>query len=124
MHRFIARGIDITGLELSPGPVNCIVAKTTISLLRLESPDSNPRGLAPLRPESCVDLSGQSLVMCEALDASIDAKLHVVGIENSLDRAGLMRLSGYLVLLTVDLPSYFTYGIRIVYCHQNSGKQG
>jgi hypothetical protein len=79
MHRFIARWIGLTSLELTSGPVNCIVAKTSVSLLRFESPDSNPRGLGPLRPEPRVDLSGQSPVVCKALDASIDAKLHVVG---------------------------------------------
>jgi hypothetical protein len=63
MHRFIARGIGITGLELTLGPVNCIVAKTTVSLLRFESSDSNPCGLAPLRPVPHVDLSGQSPVI-------------------------------------------------------------
>jgi hypothetical protein len=113
MHRFIARGIGLTSLELTLGPVNCIVAKTSISLLRFESPDLNPRGLAPLRPEPCVDLSGRSLVLCKALDASIDARLHVVGMEDSLSRARLMRLSGHLVLLIVDLSSYLTYGIQI-----------
>jgi hypothetical protein len=95
------------------GPVNCIVTKTSINLLRFESPDSNPRGLAPLRPKPRVDLSGQSLVVCKALDASIDARLHTVGMENSLSRARLMRLPGHLVLLTVDLSLYLTYGIRI-----------
>jgi hypothetical protein len=113
MHRLVARGIGITSLELMSGPVNCIVAKTSVSLLRFESPDSNPRGLAPLRPEPRVDLSGRSPVVCKALDASIDAKLHAVGTENSLSRACLMRLPGHLVLLIVDLSSYLTYGIRI-----------
>jgi hypothetical protein len=51
--------------------------------------------------------------VCKALDASIDAKLHTVGMENYLSRACLMRLPGHLVLLTVDLPSYLTYDIRI-----------
>jgi hypothetical protein len=37
--------------------VNCIVAKTSVSLLRFEPPDSNPHGLALLRPEPRVDLS-------------------------------------------------------------------
>jgi hypothetical protein len=95
------------------GPVNCIVAKTSVSLLRFESPDLNPRGLALLLPEPRVDLSGQSPVVCRAFDASIDAKLHTAGMENSLSRARLMRLPGHLVLLTVDLPSYLTYDIRI-----------
>jgi hypothetical protein len=113
MHRFFARGIGITSLELMPGLVNCIVAKTMVSLLRFESPDSNPRGLAPLRPVPRVDLSGQIPVVCKTLDASIDAKLHAVGTENFLGRARLMRLPGYLVLLTVDLSLYLTYGIRI-----------
>jgi hypothetical protein len=111
MHRFIARGIGLTSLELTPGPVKSIVAKTSVSLLRFESPDSNPRGLVPLRPEPRVDLLGRSPVMCKAFDASIDAKLHAVGTENSLNRARLMRLSGHLVLLTVDLSSYLTYDI-------------
>jgi hypothetical protein len=48
MHIFIARGIGITSLELTLGPVDCIVAKTTVSLFRFKSPDSDPRGLAPL----------------------------------------------------------------------------
>jgi hypothetical protein len=113
MHRFIARGIGITSLELTSGPVNCIVTKTSVSLLRFESPNSNPRGLVPLRPEPRVDLSGRSPVVCKALDASIDARLHAVGMENSLSRARLMRLPGHLVLLTVDLSSYLTYDIRI-----------
>jgi hypothetical protein len=113
MHRFIARGIGITSLELTSGAFNCIVTKTSVSLLRFESPDSNPRGLAPLRPEPRVDLSGQSPVVCKALDASIDAKLHAVGMENSLSIARLMRLPGHLVLLTVDLSSYLTYDIQI-----------
>jgi hypothetical protein len=47
-HIFIARGISITDLEHMLGTVNCVVAKTTVSLLRLESPDSNPHGLAVL----------------------------------------------------------------------------
>jgi hypothetical protein len=47
-HTFIAGGIGITSLEHTLGPVNCIVAKTMVSLLRLESPDSNPHGLALL----------------------------------------------------------------------------
>jgi hypothetical protein len=81
MHSLVARGIGITSLRLTSGLVNCIVAKTSVSLLRFESPDSNPRGLALLRPEPHVDLSGQSLVMCKALDASIDATLHTVGME-------------------------------------------
>jgi hypothetical protein len=81
MHSLVARGIGITSLRLTPGRVNCIVAKTSVSLLRFESPDSNPRGLALLRPEPRVDLSGRSPVMCKALDASIDAKLHTVGME-------------------------------------------
>jgi hypothetical protein len=80
MHSLVARGIGITSLRLTSGPVNCIVAKTSVSLLRFESPDSNPRGLALLRPEPGVDLPGQSLVMCTALDASIDARLHTVGM--------------------------------------------
>jgi hypothetical protein len=49
--------------------------------------------------------------MCKALDVSIDARLHTAGMENSLNRARLMRLPGHLVLLTVDLPSYLTYNI-------------
>jgi hypothetical protein len=57
-------------------------AKWTYHLLRFESPDSNPRGLALLQPEPRVDLPGRSPVQCEALDASIDAKLHTVGMEN------------------------------------------
>jgi hypothetical protein len=81
MHDLIARGIGITSLRLTSGPVNCIVAKTLVSLLRFESPDSNPRGLALLRPEPHVDLSSQSPVMRKALDASIDARLHTVGME-------------------------------------------
>jgi hypothetical protein len=113
MHKFVARGIGITGLELTLGPVNCTVAKTMVSLLRFESPDSNPRGLAPLRLVPRVDLSGRSPVVCKALGASIDAKLHAVGIENFLSRARLMRLPGHLVLLTVDLSLYLTYDIRI-----------
>jgi hypothetical protein len=84
MHRFIGRGIGITSLRLMSGPVNCIVAKTSVSLLRFESPDSNPRGLALLRPEPRVDLLGRSLVMCKALDASIDVRLHTAGMEYSL----------------------------------------
>jgi hypothetical protein len=100
-------------MELTSGSVNCIVAKTSVSLLRFESPDSNPRGLAPLRPAPRVDLSGQSPVVCKALDAYIDARTHAVGMENSLSRARLMRLPGQLVLLYVVLPSYLTYGIRI-----------
>jgi hypothetical protein len=95
------------------GPVNCIVAKTSVSLLRFESPDSNPRGLALLRPEPRVDLSGRSPVVCKELDASIDKRLHTACMENSLSRARLVRLPGHLVLLTVDLSSYLTYGIRI-----------
>jgi hypothetical protein len=89
-HGFVARGIGITSLRLTSGPVNCIVAKTSVSLLRFESPDSKPRGLELLRPEPRVDLSGQSPVVCKALDASIDAKLHTVGMENYLSRACLM----------------------------------
>jgi hypothetical protein len=81
MHDLIARGIGITSLRLTSGPVNCIVAKTLVSLLRFKSPDSNPRGLALLQPELRVDLSGRSLVMRKALDASIDARLHTVGME-------------------------------------------
>jgi hypothetical protein len=46
-HRIIARGIGITSLEHT---VNCMVAKTKVSLLRFESPDSNPHGLALLQP--------------------------------------------------------------------------
>jgi hypothetical protein len=113
MYRFIARGIGITSLRLTSCLVNCIVAKTSVTLLRFESPDSNPRGLALLRPEPHVDLSGQSPVVCKALDASIDARLYTAGMVNSLSRARLMRLPGHLVLLTVDLPSYLTYGIQI-----------
>jgi hypothetical protein len=108
MHRFIARRIGLTSLELTSGPVNCIVIKTSVSLLRFESPDSNPRGLAPPRPEPRVDLSGQILVVCKAFDASINAKLRAIGMENSHSRACLMRLPGHLVLLTVDLSSYLT----------------
>jgi hypothetical protein len=81
MHSLIARGIGITSLRLTSGLVNCIVAKTSVSLLRFESPDSNPRGLVLLRPEPRVDLSGRSPVMCKALDAFIEAKLHTVGME-------------------------------------------
>jgi hypothetical protein len=73
----------MTSLRLTSGLVNCIVAKTSVSLLRFESLDSNPRGLALPRPEPRVDLSGQSPVMCKALDASIDARLHTVGMEIS-----------------------------------------
>jgi hypothetical protein len=51
--------------------------------------------------------------MCKALDVSIDARLHTVGMENSLSRARLMRLPGHLLLLTVDLSSYLTYDIQI-----------
>jgi hypothetical protein len=51
--------------------------------------------------------------MCKALDAFIYARLHTAGMENSLSRARLMRLLGHLVLLTMDLPLYLTYGIRI-----------
>jgi hypothetical protein len=94
------------------GPVNCIVAKTLVSLLRFESPDSNTRGLELLQPEPRVDLLGRSPVVCKALDASINVKLHTVGMENYLSRARL-RLPGHLVLQTVDLPWYLTYGIRI-----------
>jgi hypothetical protein len=93
-HRFIARGIDITSLELTPGSINCIVAKTTVSLLRFESLDSNPRGLGPLRPMPRVDLSGRRPVICQALDASIDAKLHAVGTENSLGQSTLDANAG------------------------------
>jgi hypothetical protein len=113
MHRFITRGIGITSLELTAGPVNCIVAKTSVSLLRFESSDSNLRGLAPLRPEPRVDLSGRSPVVCKALDVSIEAKLYDVGTKKFLGRARLLRLPGHLVLLTVDLSSHLTYGIRI-----------
>jgi hypothetical protein len=81
MHSLVARGIGITSLRLTSGLVNCIVTKILVSLLRFESPDLNPRGLALLRPETRVDLSGRSPVMCKALDASIDAKLHTVGME-------------------------------------------
>jgi hypothetical protein len=81
MHSLVAGGIGITSLRLTSGLVNCIVAKTSVSLLRFESPDSNPRGLALLQPEPRVDLSGRSPVMCKALDASIDARLHTVGME-------------------------------------------
>jgi hypothetical protein len=81
MHNLIARGISITSLRLTSGPVNCIVAKALVSLLRFESPDSNPRGLALLRPEPRVDLSGRCPVMRKAFDASIDARLHIVGME-------------------------------------------
>jgi hypothetical protein len=81
MHNLVATGIGITSLRLTSGPVNCIVAKTSVSLLRFESPDSNPHGLALLRPEPHADLSGQSPVMCKALDASIDARLHTVGMK-------------------------------------------
>jgi hypothetical protein len=88
MHSLIARGIGITSLRLTSGLVNCIVAKTSVSLLRFESPDSNPRGLALLRPEPRVDLSGRSPVICKAVDASIDARLHTVGMEiSSVERA-------------------------------------
>jgi hypothetical protein len=88
MHSLIARGIGITSLRLTSGPVNCIVAKTSVSLLRFESPDSNPRGLALLRPEPRVDLLGRSPVICKALDASIDARLHTVGMDiSSVKRA-------------------------------------
>jgi hypothetical protein len=84
----VCRGIGITSLRLTSGPVNCIVAKTSVNLLRFESPDSNPRGLALPRLEPGVDLSGRSLVMCKALDASIDARLHTVGMEiSSAERA-------------------------------------
>jgi hypothetical protein len=62
-HRIIARGIGITSLEHTQGPVNCIVAKTMVSLLRFESPDSHPHGLALLRPIPRVDTSGQSPVI-------------------------------------------------------------
>jgi hypothetical protein len=81
MHSLVARGIGITSLRLTLDPVNCIVAKISVSLLRFESPNSNPRGLALLQPESRVDLSCQSPVMCKAFDASIDARLHTVGME-------------------------------------------
>jgi hypothetical protein len=81
MHSLVARGIGITSLRLTSGPVNCIVAKTSVSLFRFESPDSNPCGLVLLRPEPRLDLSGRNPVMCKALDASIDARLHTVGIE-------------------------------------------
>jgi hypothetical protein len=111
MQTFIARGICLTSLELTSGPVNCIVAKTSVSLLRFKSPDSDRRGLAQLRPELRVELSGRSPVVCKALDASINANLHAVGMENSLSRARLMRVPGHLVLLTVNLSSYLTYGI-------------
>jgi hypothetical protein len=81
MHSLVARGIGITSLRLTLGLVNCIVAKKSVSLLRFESPDSNPHGLVLLQPEPRVDLSGQSPVVCKALDATIDAKLHTVGME-------------------------------------------
>jgi hypothetical protein len=81
MHSFIARGIGITSLRLTLGPVNFIVVKTLVSLLIFESPDPNSRGLVLLRPEPRVDLSGRSPVMFKALDVSIDARLHTVGME-------------------------------------------
>jgi hypothetical protein len=81
MYSLVARGIGITSLRLTSGPVNCIVAKISVSLLRFEFPDSNPRGLALLRPEPRVDLPGRSPVMCKAIDASIDARIHTVGME-------------------------------------------
>jgi hypothetical protein len=81
MLSLVARGIGITGLRLTLGPINCIAAKTSVSLLRFKSPDSNPRGLALLRPEPRMDLSGRSPVQCEVLDASIEARLHTVGME-------------------------------------------
>jgi hypothetical protein len=81
MLSLIARGIGITGLRLTPGPVNCITAKTSVSLLRFESPNSNPRGLALLRPEPRMDLSGRSPVQCGALDASIEARFHTLSME-------------------------------------------
>jgi hypothetical protein len=87
MHSLIARGIDITSLRLMLGPVNCLVTKTSVSLLRFESPDSNPCGLALLRPEPRVDLSGRSPVMCKALDAYIKASLHTVGDKGIANRA-------------------------------------
>jgi hypothetical protein len=52
-------------------------------------------------------------MICEALDVFIGAKLHAIGMENSLGRACLMQIPGHLVLLTVGLPLYLTYGIRI-----------
>jgi hypothetical protein len=66
-HRIIARGIGITSLEHTQGPVNYIVAKTMVSLLRFESPDSHPHGLALLRPMPHVDTSGQSPVISRDL---------------------------------------------------------
>jgi hypothetical protein len=88
MHSLVDGGIGITSLRLTSGPVNCIVAKTSVSLLRFESPDSNPRGLALLRPEPRADLSGRSTVMFKALNASIDTRLHTVGMEIfSVERA-------------------------------------
>jgi hypothetical protein len=81
MHGLIARGIGITSLRLTSGPFNYIVAKILVSLLKFESPDSNPRGLALLQPEPRVDLSGRSPAMRKALDASIDARLHTIGME-------------------------------------------
>jgi hypothetical protein len=88
MYSLIARGIGITSLRLTSGLVNCIVTKTSVSLLRFESLDSNPCCLALLRPEPRVDLSGQSPVICKALDASINARLYIVGMEiSSAERA-------------------------------------
>jgi hypothetical protein len=72
--------IGITCLEHSLGLVTCIVAKTMVSLLRLESPDSNPRGLR--YSDSCrVGLIESKPSNCEAPDASIGAFLYVVSME-------------------------------------------
>jgi hypothetical protein len=38
-----------------------------------------------------------------------------------LSRARLIRIPGHLVLQTVDLPLYLTYGIRIGISHLNPG---
>jgi hypothetical protein len=47
--------------------------KHSVSLLRFESPDSNPRGLALPRPEPRWTYQVGAQFICEALDASIGA---------------------------------------------------
>jgi hypothetical protein len=91
-----------------------LLQRHSVSLLRFESPDSNPRGLVLPRPEPRWTYQVEAQFVCEALDASIGADF-IPQVWKVSSRARLIRLLGHPVLQTVDLPSYLTYGIRTGY---------
>jgi hypothetical protein len=110
VHRVMIMGIGITCLEHSSGPVNCTTAKT---MLAYSSSSPRTRTRVDWRYfDSCrIGLIESKPSNCEAPDASIGAYLHAVS-KKIFSTERLIRIPGHPVLLTMDLPSYLTYGIR------------